>query len=364
MCGIGGFVDPAPNPRLSEFSELAGRMAETLIARGPDDSGVWVDQTHGVGLAHRRLSVVDLSSTGRQPMLSADGRFVLVYNGELYNFQELRTDLEARGHVFRGNSDSEVLVEACAAWGIDQTVRRCLGMFAFGVWDRQEHCLTLVRDRLGIKPLYWARCGQVFLFGSELKALCAHPCFDAQLDPQMLIPFLRYDYIPAPHSIYRGTYKLEPGCLLQMRPSHPPAISRYWDLNHVVQQGIETPLEADDEQFLDQLEALLSDAVQRRMVADVPVGAFLSGGIDSSTIVRPHATAEHTSDQDIYHWFSGSRGAMSPSMRGSSRTIWVRTTRHLLSRQARRQTSYRACLHGMMNPSPIRHRFRPALSHT
>lgn len=285
MCGIGGFVDPAPNPRLSVFSKLADRMAETLVARGPDDSGVWVDQAHGVGLAHRRLSVVDLSSSGRQPMLSADGRFVLVYNGELYNFQELRTDLEARGHVFRGNSDSEVLVEACAAWGVEQAVRRCLGMFAFGVWDRQEHCLTLVRDRLGIKPLYWARYGQVFLFGSELKALRAHPCFDAQLDPQMLIPFLRYGYIPAPHSIYRGTYKLEPGCLLQVRPSHPPAISRYWDLNHVVQQGIETPLEVDDEQLLDQLEALLSDAVQRRMVADVPVGAFLSGGIDSSTVV-------------------------------------------------------------------------------
>ena len=285
MCGIGGFVDPAPNPRLPAFSALATRMADTLVARGPDDSGVWVDQTHGIGLAHRRLSVIDLSASGHQPMLSADGRYVLVYNGELYNFQELRADLVAQGQVFYGNSDSEVLVEACAAWGVEQTVRRSLGMFAFGVWDRQERCLTLVRDRIGIKPLYWARFGQVFLFGSELKALRAHPCFDAQLDPRMVIPFLRYDYIPAPHSIYRGVYKLEPGCLLQVRPSHEPCITRYWDLAHVARQGTEAPLQADDEQALDQLETLLSDAVQRRMVADVPLGAFLSGGIDSSTIV-------------------------------------------------------------------------------
>ena len=290
MCGISGFLDPAPNPRLSEFSMLATRMADTLVSRGPDDNGVWVDQTHGIGLAHRRLSVIDLSPSGRQPMLSADGRFVLVYNGELYNFQELRADLEAHGHVFRGNSDSEVLLEACAAWGIEQTVRRCLGMFAFGLWDRQEHCLTLVRDRIGIKPLYWARFGQVFLFGSELKALRAHPCFETQLDRDMVIPFLRYNYIPAPHSIYRDVYKLEPGCMLQVRSQHEPHITRYWDLNQVAQQGTTAPLQADDGQTLDQLaldqlETLLSDAVQRRMVADVPLGAFLSGGIDSSAIV-------------------------------------------------------------------------------
>jgi asparagine synthase (glutamine-hydrolysing) len=226
-------------------------------------------------------------------MLSSDGRFALVYNGELYNFQELRADLEAHGHIFRGNSDSEVLLEACAAWGIKQTVRRCLGMFAFGLWDRQEHCLTLVRDRIGIKPLYWARFGQVFLFGSELKALRAHPCFETQLDRNMVIPFLRYNYIPAPHSIYRDVYKLEPGCILQVRSQHEPHITRYWDLNHVVEQGADAPLQVDIGQTrdqlkklaLDQLETLLSDAVQRRMVADVPLGAFLSGGIDSSTIV-------------------------------------------------------------------------------
>ncbi len=293
MCGVSGFLDPAPNPRLSEFPMLATRMADTLVSRGPDDNGVWVDQAHGIGLAHRRLSVIDLSPSGRQPMLSSNGRFVLVYNGELYNFQELRADLEAHGHIFRGNSDSEVLLEACAAWGIKQTVRRCLGMFAFGLWDRQEHCLTLVRDRIGIKPLYWARFGQVFLFGSELKALRAHPCFETQLDRDMVIPFLRYNYIPAPHSIYRDVYKLEPGCILQVRSQHEPHITRYWDLNHVVERGAEAPLQVDIGQTrdqlkklaLDQLETLLSDAVQRRMVADVPVGAFLSGGIDSSTIV-------------------------------------------------------------------------------
>ena len=285
MCGIAGFVDHSPAVGQYNMAAVATGMAGTLASRGPDDSGEWVDRENGIGLAHRRLSIIDLSASGHQPMLSSDGRYVLVYNGELYNFQELRAELEARGQPFRGHSDSEVLLEACAAWGVERAVERCLGMFAFGLWDRHERRLTLGRDRLGIKPLYWARFGQVFLFGSELKALRAHPGFEAQIDHDAVAAFMRFSYIPAPHSVYKKVYKLEPGCLLSVQPRQAPRLQRYWDMRQIARRGAADPLDMSDEEALDQFEEVLGDAVQRRMVADVPLGALLSGGIDSSTIV-------------------------------------------------------------------------------
>ena len=285
MCGIAGFVDHSPAAGQYNMAAVATRMAGTLVSRGPDDSGEWVERENGIGLAHRRLSIIDLSTSGHQPMLSSDGRYVLVYNGELYNFQELRVELEARGQPFRGHSDSEVLLEACVAWGVERAVERCLGMFAFGVWDRHQRKLTLGRDRLGIKPLYWAHFGQVFLFGSELKALRAHPGFEARIDPDAVAAFMRFSYIPAPHSVYKKVYKLEPGCLLSVQARQAPQIQRYWDMRQVARDGAADPLDISDEEALDQFEEVLGDAVQRRMVADVPLGAFLSGGIDSSAIV-------------------------------------------------------------------------------
>lgn len=285
MCGIAGFLNGSPAAGQSDMSAVATRMANTMVSRGPNDSGAWIDRENGIGLAHRRLAVIDLSASGHQPICSSDGRYVLVYNGELYNFQELKAELEATGQTFRGHSDSEVLVEACAAWGVAPAIERFLGMFAFGVWDRQERQLTLVRDRLGIKPLYWAHFGHVFLFGSELKALRAHPEFQTQINREAVAAFMRFNYVPAPHSIYKNVYKLEPGCLLHIRPQQSPRIDRYWDIRDVAQRGVAAPLDMTDAEALARFEEVLGDAVQRRMVADVPLGAFLSGGIDSSTIV-------------------------------------------------------------------------------
>lgn len=265
---------------------MAVAMAQTLYHRGPDAEGCWVDPETGIALAHRRLSIIDLSPAGAQPMTSASGRAVIAYNGEVYNFDEIRNDLIAEGRgPFRSASDTEVILEACEAWGVEQAVQRFIGMFAFAIWDRAAHTLTLARDRLGIKPLYWAMFGDHLLFGSELKALCAHDCWSAQVDQDAVAAFMRHNYIPAPHTVYRGVSKLPPGSLLQIGPDRQPQITAYWTLDDIVQQGKSDPLPDDDEAATDALEALLSDAVGQRMVADVPLGAFLSGGIDSSTVV-------------------------------------------------------------------------------
>ena len=192
-------------------------MADSIAYRGPDDHGLWSDPEAGIALTHRRLSIVDLSPAGHQPMVSADGRFIITYNGEIYNFLEIRPELEARGIKFRGHSDTEVMLEAFAAFGIEATVKRLIGMFTIGVWDRRERTLTLVRDRLGIKPLYWTKSGGLFLFGSELKALRAHPGWTPRTDRAAVAAFMRHNYIPAPHTIYEGVHKLEPGTILTYR---------------------------------------------------------------------------------------------------------------------------------------------------
>lgn len=285
MCGIAGLLTRTAAGSNAPPAHWAQAMADTLAHRGPDDAGVWSNAEAGIALSHRRLSIVDLSPAGHQPMTSADGRFIVVYNGEVYNHEEIRPELEARGVQFRGHSDTEVMLEAFAAFGVEATVKRLIGMFTIGVWDQRDRTLTLVRDRLGIKPLYWAKFGDLFLFASELKALRAHPGWSARIDRRAVASFMRHNYIPAPDSIYEGVHKLEPGSILTLPWGGEPVIKRFWDARAVARQGLASRLEGSDEELKSQLAALLTDAVGRRMIADVPLGAFLSGGVDSSAVV-------------------------------------------------------------------------------
>ncbi|MEC9369094.1 MAG: asparagine synthase (glutamine-hydrolyzing) [Pseudomonadota bacterium] len=285
MCGIAGIVYGGGRTGSNELRAIADDMAASLAHRGPDASGIWVDDEAQIAFAHTRLSIIDLSEAGAQPMHSSCGRLVLSYNGEVYNANELRRELEAAGRGFRGHSDTEVIVEGCAEWGVEATVKRLIGMFAFSLWDKKTKTLTLARDRLGIKPLYWGIVGGRFLFGSELKALAVVPDWTREVDRQSLAAFLRLSYVPAPYSIYKGISKLEPGKLLEFRPCGQPEIRSFWSLGEVVQEGLADPLDIDDGEALERLETLLRDAVRRRLVSDVPLGAFLSGGIDSSTVV-------------------------------------------------------------------------------
>ena len=292
MCGFVGFLGDFSGNVLHGDLTVLQRMADTIKTRGPDDCGYWADSEFRIGLGHRRLSIVDLSPAGHQPMVSDTGRYVMVYNGEIYNHMDCRAALATAGATlaWRGHSDTETLLAAFDAWGIQSTVERCIGMFAFAVWDRKFHTLTLGRDRLGEKPLYygWQGTGQqaTFLFGSELKALKAHPAFFAGIDRDALCLLMRHNYIPAPRSIYRGIAKLEAGCLLTVSLAHPePKVVRYWSAAAVAVAGCAAPFAGTPTQAVDALEVLLKSAVQQQMMADVPLGAFLSGGIDSSTVV-------------------------------------------------------------------------------
>jgi asparagine synthase (glutamine-hydrolysing) len=284
MCGITGFWRQSGEP-LDVMTRWGGVMNHSLWHRGPDDGGVWTDHTAGILLASRRLAILDLSPAGHQPMISHCGRYVIAYNGEVYNFREIRRDLEREGQHFASGSDTEVLLEACAAWGIEGALSRLNGMFSFALWDAKDHTLTLVRDRLGVKPLYYGWFDNTLLFGSELKALHAFPHFSGTLDRSSVLLFLRLGYIPAPYSIYEDTYKLPPGHLLRVSAPCERASPRpYWCARKVVERGIQDPFRGDLHDAVDQMELLLRDSVRLRMLADVPVGAFLSGGIDSSLI--------------------------------------------------------------------------------
>jgi len=285
MCGIAGFFDTSASYGNDELAGIVRSMADTLRHRGPDDAGVWVDEMTGVALGHRRLSIIDLSPSGHQPMASRCGRFVIVYNGEVYNFPDIREELEAKGHRFVGGSDTEVILAAISHWGLDEAVKRFNGMFAFALWDKRERNLHLVRDRIGIKPLYYGWLGKVFLFGSELKALRRFPGFAAEIDRESLCLFLRHNYIPAPRSIYKGFYKLRPGYVLTVREPGNAEETVYWSLKDVAEKGLSDTYPRREEEAVEELDALLRDAVKRRMVSDVPLGAFLSGGYDSSTVV-------------------------------------------------------------------------------
>lgn len=285
MCGITGLLSRSER-REHELRDVAARMTQTLAHRGPDGTGVWLDAACGVALGHRRLAVLDLSEHGRQPMLSHCGRLCLVYNGEIYNHRALRQELETLGHRFRGRSDTEVLLAALGQWGLERTLRRLVGMFAFAVWDRREGTLQLARDAVGIKPLYYGWQGDCFLFGSELKAFRAYPGFEAEIDREALALLLRHNYVPAPLSIYRGISKLPAGCVLSVSLQSPrPAPQVWWDLRQTAQEAAARPLQGSDHEAADALEHRLREAVGLQMEADVPLGAFLSGGIDSSTVV-------------------------------------------------------------------------------
>lgn len=290
MCGIAGFFDPRRNAGKAELERIASSMASALRHRGPDAEGAWADAQTGVALGHRRLAILDLSREGSQPMRSADGKYMLVFNGEIYNFEELRIELTKRGHFFRGRSDTEVLLAGFSEWGIVQTLRRCIGMFALGVWDRRSRRLLLARDRAGEKPLYHGWTGNVFIFGSELKALRKHPCWEAGIDHGAVASLIRYGYIPAPTSIYEGIEKLPPGCVLELTESdllarRTGAPEPYWSLQNVVQAAAAYPFGGGESEATGQLHSLLLDSVRQQMVADVPLGAFLSGGIDSTLVV-------------------------------------------------------------------------------
>jgi len=268
------------------MTQWGDAMNSALRHRGPDDGGLWLDSAAGIVLGNRRLAILDLSSAGRQPMISRCGRYVIVFNGEIYNFLEIRLELEKGGQQFVSNSDTEVLLSACAWWGIERTLRRLNGIFGFAVWDRQEHTLTLARDHLGIKPLFYGWCQNTFLFGSELKALYSHPDFNGKLDRNSLALFLRLGYIPAPHSIYENIYKLPPGNVLTVSaPQDQRSPEPYWCVRKIVQGGVQNRFRGEFHEAANQVEDLLRDSIRLQMLADVPVGAFLSGGVDSSIVV-------------------------------------------------------------------------------
>jgi asparagine synthase (glutamine-hydrolysing) len=286
MCGFAGLLTTVGFGR-DELAMHVARMIAPLVHRGPDDSGVWADAPTGIALGFRRLAILDLSPSGHQPMWSPSRRFVMVFNGELYNFTELRVELEARGFRFRGRSDTEVILAAFDEWGIEQAVRRFIGMFAIAVWDSARRELSLLRDRIGKKPLYIYREPGLVTFGSELKALVSGPSFDRAIDDEALAAYFRYLYVPAPRSIFRSAVKLLPAHILTISdPALPLPSSRpYWSLHDTMRAGLEHQITGTDGEAVEALDGLMTDAVKCRMVSDVPLGALLSGGIDSSAVV-------------------------------------------------------------------------------
>ena len=288
MCGITGFLYSSSLP--NNAITILGEMTSSLNHRGPDDSGIWSDSNTGIGLGHVRLSILDVSPAGHQPMLSNCGRFVIAFNGEIYNHLELRTRVEAyfKSYVWRGHSDTETLLACISAWGVVDTLSELVGMFSFSLWDKSSMILTLARDRMGEKPLYWGRFDDVLLWGSELKALKKHPLFKAEIDQNSLASFLRHNYIPAPSSIYKSIHKLEASSYVQFnasKNSQNQTIQKYWSFLDLTRSGRSIKNNFSDEIAIDRLEQQLTQSIGSQMLADVPIGAFLSGGIDSSIIV-------------------------------------------------------------------------------
>jgi len=317
MCGIAGFWGPPSTA--GAMRPVLESMAEAMRHRGPDAQGHWTDEAAGLGLAHARLSIIDLSPAGAQPMASADGRLVAAYNGEIYNYMDIRGELEraglAPGAGWRGHSDTELLLEAVAAWGLEAALERCVGMFALALWDRAERRLTLVRDRLGIKPLYygWAASASepTLVFGSTPAPLRRHPDFQSNVDRDALCAYLRTLYVPAPLCIYKGLRQLEPGRLLTVTAEdlarrRLPEPEPWWSLRAVAEAGQADLFAGSEAEAETELEALLADAVGLRMIADVPLGAFLSGGVDSSTVA---ALMQEQSERPVKTFTIGSTEA-------------------------------------------------------
>jgi asparagine synthase (glutamine-hydrolysing) len=285
MCGFSGFISK------NVVSDTCQSMLNQIVHRGPDDGGIWLDKDAGIALGHRRLSIQDLSPLGHQPMQSQSGRYVIVYNGEIYNFKVLQANLEKQGYVFQGHSDTEVLLAAIECWGVKGALEYFAGMFAFALWDKQECILTLARDRLGEKPLYYGLQNNTFLFGSELKALKVHPDWNGEINRDALALYMRYSYIPAPYSIYKNIYKLMPGSFIQIPIAGQqlaggilPTVEAYWQAKDAAENGLKAPLILSDDQAIKSLDVLLRETIKEQMISDVPLGAFLSGGIDSSTV--------------------------------------------------------------------------------
>lgn len=293
MCGITGILQTQHSSRSADLAAI-GPMTARLRHRGPDADGFWSDRDAGVAFGHRRLAIIDISDAGRQPMLSTDGRFVITFNGEIYNYKPLRQELAREGKRFTGNSDTEVLLALIERWGLEKALQRTNGMFAIGLWDRRTRTLHLARDRMGKKPLYVARTPNALVFASELKAVAAFPEFHQEIDPRAIAAFLERGWLPEDQCIWRGVFKLPPGGVLSIRAEdlsvwRDAAALRerarlWWSLVDVARAGRAAPAAADDQQLVAHLSDLLKAAVGDRMVADVPVGLFLSGGIDSSTV--------------------------------------------------------------------------------
>lgn len=296
MCGITGYWNLRADESAEAMQARITPMANSMFLRGPDSGGAWISPGVGLALGHRRLAIVDLSPAGHQPMSTADGRYTICYNGEVYDSSPLRQELMEMGVVFRGTSDTEALLYGCAILGIEATISRLTGMFAFAFWDSREKVLTLVRDRLGVKPLYWAKFDSLILFGSELKPLVAHPGWPQEINRDAIAGLVDLCYIPAPISIYKEVYKLRPGHLLEFRQDGSVHDRCWWEPLDILLEGKANQLKAGEEELVDQLDALLRDAIQSRMVADVPIGAFLSGGVDSSTVA---ALMQAQSDRPI-----------------------------------------------------------------
>ena len=308
MCGLAGILVLPGDTSAGSLGETAASMAHALYHRGPDSAGVWVDQNAHIALGHQRLAVIDLSPAGHQPMTSPDGRYVIAYNGEVYNFADLRTELEGRGRRFRGHSDTEVVLGAISEWGLLPALERFIGMFAFALWDGAERRLHLVRDRLGIKPLYYGRIRRRFVFASELRAIRHHPDFDADIDRDALALYLRFNNVPAPWSIFRGIRKLMPGTVLSVDgKSGDETVTSFWSLRDIAEKGVAAPFAGDEDEAEERLEGLLRDAVKDRMVADVPLGVLLSGGIDSNAVAALMQAANSTPVSSFTVAFPGSR---------------------------------------------------------
>lgn len=284
MCGVAGFLDLYRSTSEAAARQQVTAMCDALKHRGPDGFNAWVDASRGVALGHRRLSIIDLSSAGSQPMASRDGRYIISFNGEVYNFAELRLELEALGATFRGSSDTEVMLAAISHWGLEAALERFVGMFAFALWDREASVLSLVRDRMGVKPMYWTLCDGHVLFGSELKGLMRHPSWVGKLDVAAITGLLRYSYMPHPSTAFVGVEQVEPGGIVNIGPGGKVERKSWWDPRSQLLEATSEPFSGTDEDAIAQLESLLQQSVALRMVADVPLGAFLSGGIDSSAV--------------------------------------------------------------------------------
>ncbi len=308
MCGVVGFLGAEASVSIAD---TVRRMAARISHRGPDDDGVWADPEAGIALGHRRLAVVDLSPAGHQPMASQDGRYIIVFNGEIYNHAKLRSDLDREGAAnWRGHSDTEVLLAAISHWGVKPALKRCVGMFAFALWDRRKRVLILARDRIGEKPLYYGRIGRSFSFASEIKAFSAHPDWNPEIDRNSIALLMRHNCVPAPYTIYKSLHKLRPGHILILdEGAREPRIEAYWSAREAAERGRAQPFGASRDEAVDALDALLRQALEGQMMADVPVGAFLSGGVDSSTVValmqsmspRPVRTFTIGFDQSDYN---------------------------------------------------------------